>query len=129
VERWEIANRGSWSGVRHLEGLVEYPIVRKDGSILQQSGYDEKTQLFLCSSSKLPPVPNKPTLDDAKTARDRLFDVVEDFPFDGDAHKSAWLAALLTPLARFAFDGPVPLFLVDSNVRGSGKGLCSTSFR
>jgi hypothetical protein len=30
---------------------------------------------------------------------------------------------LLTPLARFAFAGPAPLFLVDANVRGAGKGL------
>jgi hypothetical protein len=40
-----------------------------------------------------------------------------------DEHRSAWLAALLTPLGRFAFAGPAPLFLVDSNVRGAGKGL------
>jgi hypothetical protein len=33
------------------------------------------------------------------------------------------LAALLTPLARFAFNGPSPLFLIDANVRGAGKGL------
>jgi hypothetical protein len=33
------------------------------------------------------------------------------------------LAGLLTPLARFAFTGPSPLFLADANVRGSGKGL------
>jgi hypothetical protein len=29
----------------------------------------------------------------------------------------------LTPLARFAFAGPTPLFLVDANVRAAGKGL------
>src|SRR5262249_40103574 len=49
-------------------------------------------------------------------------EVVGDFPFAGDCHRAAWLAALLTPLARFAFAGPSPLFLVDSNVRGAGKG-------
>ena len=32
----------------------------------------------------------------------------------------AWL---LTPLARFAFTGPAPLFLVDANIRAAGKGL------
>src|SRR5262249_18477757 len=30
---------------------------------------------------------------------------------------------LLTPLARPAFDGPSPLFLVDANVRAAGKGM------
>ena len=30
---------------------------------------------------------------------------------------------MLTPAARHAFDGPAPLFLVDSNTRGCGKSL------
>src|SRR5262249_5963383 len=34
-----------------------------------------------------------------------------------------WVASVLTPLARFAFHGPSPLFLVDANVPGAGKGL------
>ena len=46
-----------------------------------------------------------------------------DFPFQTEAHKAAWFAGLLTPLAWFAFDGPAPLFLIDANVRGAGKGL------
>src|SRR5262249_33822090 len=46
-----------------------------------------------------------------------------DFPFKTDADKSAFLAALLTPLARRAFDGTVPLFLINGNVAGVGKGL------
>ena len=49
--------------------------------------------------------------------------MVSDFPFASDMHRAAWLAALLTPLARPAFDGPAPLFLVDANVRAAGKGL------
>jgi hypothetical protein len=38
---------------------------------------------------------------------------------------SAWIASLLSPLARPAIEGPVPLFPTDSNTRGSGKSkLC-----
>ena len=33
------------------------------------------------------------------------------------------MPSLLTPLARFAFSRPTPLFLIDANVRGAGKGL------
>jgi hypothetical protein len=68
-------------------------------------------------------VPNDPTLADARAARDALLEVVVDFPFERPAHRVAWLAALLTPLGRFAFLGPAPLFLVDANVRAAGKGL------
>jgi hypothetical protein len=50
-------------------------------------------------------------------------DVVCDFPFEAPEHKAAWLAALLTGLAHHAFSGPSPLFLIDANVRGAGKGL------
>jgi hypothetical protein len=52
-----------------------------------------------------------------------LLEVVADFPFEREVHRAAWLAALLTPMARFAFVGPAPLFLVDANVRAAGKGL------
>ena len=44
-------------------------------------------------------------------------------PFASEAHRAAWVAATLTPQARFAFHGPAPLFLIDANVRGCGKSL------
>src|SRR4029078_7193213 len=31
----------------------------------------------------------------------------------------------VTPIARFALDGPAPLFLFDANIRGAGKGLAA----
>ena len=46
-----------------------------------------------------------------------------EFPFAKPDHRSVWLAYLLAPLARFAFDGPAPLFLFDANIRGSGNSL------
>jgi hypothetical protein len=79
--------------------------------------------LLLDGTGKFPEIPEKPSREDAITACDLLFEVVSDFPFEREVHRSAWLAALLTPLARFAFTGPAPLFLVDANVRAAGKGL------
>ena len=58
-----------------------------------------------------------------------LSDVVCDFPFKSDAHRSAWIASLLTPLARYAFTGPAPLFLMDANPQvspGWTRLLCVT---
>jgi hypothetical protein len=46
-----------------------------------------------------------------------------DFSFQRKAHEAAWVASVLTPFARFAFPGPSPLFLVEANCRGAGKGL------
>src|SRR5262249_14157328 len=56
-------------------------------------------------------------------ARNRLLDPVRDFPFASDAHQAGWMASVLTPLARHAFDGPSPLNLIDGNTPGVGKGL------
>ena len=59
----------------------------------------------------------------AKVAASRLLALVKDFPFTTEAHKSGWLAMLLTPFARPAIHGPVPLFVIDANTPGTGKGL------
>jgi hypothetical protein len=118
-----VAARGRWPGIRRLEAVVEYPVLRPDGTVLCENGYDPDTGLVLELTGEPPRVPDRPSLDDARRAAGELLEVVEDFPFQQPCHRAAWLAALLTPLARFAFRGPAPLFLADSNVRGSGKGL------
>jgi hypothetical protein len=115
--------RADWPGIRHLEAVVDYPVLRPDGSILERPGYDAETGLLLELASAYPAIADHPSQTEAIAARDLLFEVVSDFPFEREVHRAAWLAALLTPLARFAFTGPTPLFLVDANVRAAGKGL------
>ena len=115
--------RGQWSGIRRLEAVVESPVLRTDGTVLQTPGYDPLTGIVFRPQCNFPEIPNKPTRDCAVRARDALLEVVEDFPFAGDTHRAAWLAGVLTPLARLAFHGPAPLFLNDANVRGCGKSL------
>jgi hypothetical protein len=115
--------RADWSDVRHLEAVVDYPVLRPDGSILGKPGYDPDTGLLLEPSGPVSEIPECPSRDQCVAARDRLLEVVTDFPFEGDVHRAAYLAGMLTPLARFAYTGPSPLFLVDANVRAAGKGL------
>lgn len=115
--------RGEWASVRPLEGIVTGAVLRPDGSILSTRGYDVATGLICepaCSFSKI----SKRVSDAAvKAAVEQLRDAVADFPFESEVHFSAWLAFLLSMLARPAFEGPAPLFLLDANIRGSGKGL------
>ena len=118
-----IAARGRWPGIRHLEGVICSPILRTDGTVLQQPGYDPSTGLFYEPMGDVMNVPESPSRQDAIAARDQLLEVIVDFPFASPVHRAAWIALLLTPLARHAFHGPSPLFLIDSNVRGSGKSL------
>lgn len=117
-----VFNRGDWPGLPHLEGVVDNPVILKDGSILERHGYDKETGLIQAYSGPSLQVPDRPTQENAKYALQSLLSAVDDFPFASDAHRYAWAAALLTVLTRYAFNGPAPLFLAESNVRGAGKG-------
>lgn len=120
-----IHSRGEWPGVSKLEAVVTYPVLRADGSVAKEPGYDSATGLYLHIPRNMLVMPESPTLAHAQLAIRLLSDLVSDFPFEKPAHRSAWLAYILTPLARFAFNGPTPLFMVDANTRGSGKTLIS----
>lgn len=113
-------------GIKDIVGVVEYPVMREDGSALQAPGYDSKTHLYYSPPEglRVPPVPENPTENDVCAARERLLDLVVDFPWASSAHRSAWLASLLTFFARYAYTrGGTPLFLIDKNVPGAGSGL------
>lgn len=118
-----VVGRDHWPGLRQLAGVTEVPILRADGSILDCPGYDQATGFLFHPNAPFLPVMASPTISDARAALDELKEIVVDFPFAHDRHRSTWLAALLSPLARQVFDGPSPLFLFDSNVSGSGKSL------
>ena len=115
--------RGEWPGIRPLVGVSDAPVLRPDGSVWQKRGYDPVTCVLYEPASEFPIIPDNVGIGEARAAMSELMDVVGDFRFEGEEHKAAWLAALLTPLARYAFDGPTPLFLIDANIRGAGKGL------
>jgi hypothetical protein len=120
-----------WDGVRHIEAVVEAPVLRSDGTILDTPGYDLATGILYEPNAEYPPIPGLPTRLDAQRAASLLLELVSDFPFaipEGTdsirtPHRAAWVAALLTPLARFAIAGPSPLFLFDANAPGVGKSL------
>ena len=116
-----VATLGHWPGIRPIEGITETPTLRPDGSLISKPGYDDDTGLWLAPNGDFPEIPDRPTLAEAKAACDALYDVVADFPFEKTHHRATWLAALLTPLARWAIDGPCPLFLFDANCPGTGK--------
>lgn len=113
--------RGEWREIRPLEAIVETPLLRPDGTILEVPGWDEETELLFEPNIAFPPIPPKPDREDARYAAEFLMELVVDFPFASENHKAAWLAALLTPMARFAIDGPCPLFLFNANTAGIGK--------
>ena len=115
-----ITDRTSWEHVRALRATTTFPVLSSSGELRTMAGYDPETKVFVAGDVEVQ-VPEEPSQDDAREAVARILDVVQDFPFADDAHRSAWLAALLTPLSRFAHDGNVPLVLVQANAPRVGK--------
>jgi hypothetical protein len=118
-----VADRGEYPDIPPLRGIASYPMIRTDGTVATDAGYDAGTGYYLGALPGDLDLAQDPTRDDAAAAAGRLLELVKDFPFRGDTDRAAWLAYLLTPLARAVIDGPTPLFLVEANVRGSGKTL------
>ena len=115
----EIYARGYWEGLRVVEGFSEVPVLRPDGTIATEAGYDDVTRVVLKDTYKV----DLMTVEEAKALLD---DVFADFPFAMQAHRSALMCALLTPLAVHAFTGPIPLFLFEASKAGSGKSLMAS---
>lgn len=119
----QVAGRKQWAEIKPLEALTETPILRADGSVVSVPGYDPATGVLYQPSRKFQRVRDQPTLEHAKLAIEALLEPFADFPFAEPCHRSAVLAGILTPLARFAFSGPSPLILITKNVRGAGGSL------
>lgn len=128
-----ILSRGNWPRMRGIKGVVTAPVLRRDGSLLDAPGYDEASQLYYDQpedeDARVVLAPN-PSKADAERAYVGLMEPVGEFPFATPAAKSAYLASILTPIALDTFDGPSPLFLMESSMKGSGKTLlasCATT--
>jgi hypothetical protein len=114
-----LPNQLDFPGVPRVTGLAFCPMLRADGTIVRESGYDPATGLILNLDGAFP---ESVSLEEAKASLD---DILQDFPWESDAHTSAWIACLVTLVARHAIRGNTPFFLFDANVTRTGKGLAS----
>jgi hypothetical protein len=114
-------------GLPRLEGVIESPALRPDGTIIESPGYDVATGLYYVPAEGLrpPKVPENPTPDDASKAMEIIDDAIGQFPFVDDASKANAIASMLTPICRPAISGPTPLALYDATAMGTGKTLLS----
>jgi len=115
-----ILDKTHWDKIRNLRAVVNFPAISKNGSIQTEEGYDPNTEVYFTGSVKCD-IPSNASLTDAKSAAKLLLDLVSDFPFAGEAHKSAWLAALLSPCARYTHDGNSPIVIAQANSPRVGK--------
>ncbi|MBA7563740.1 hypothetical protein ES708_05400 [subsurface metagenome] len=110
-----------------LLGITEVPILRGDGSILTEPGYDKATRLYYQPAPGLtiPMVSDSPTLVELQGAVALIQEPILDFPFDSEASRTNALALMITPVCRPMIPGPVPLCLLDKPQAGTGAGLLS----
>ena len=111
---------GNWAFPR-IAGIITAPTVRPDGTLLLQEGYDEATRLLLVAPPRLPPIPDRPTRDDALAALKLLEGLLEEFPFvEGGVAKAVALSCLISPVVRGAF-ATAPLHAILAHAAASGK--------
>jgi hypothetical protein len=130
------AARGMWR-LRVLNGIVEAPTLRPDGTIISSPGYDDATGIYFNPGGvKFPAVPGEPSREDAEGALALLKDLIKDFPFvpdeddaplgDPSASRSVALSALLTAACRKALR-TAPTHGINATTMGTGKTLlCNT---
>ena len=116
---------GEWGELPVLVGVAEAPILRPDGSVHDQRGYDSETRLYY--EGHAPRIsrikPQDLTLVNARLAADYLLKPFAEFPFaDPDLDRSVVLAYMLT-LALRPMLPLAPLFGVSATSPGTGKGL------
>ncbi len=116
-----IVEKGEWGHIRSIRSVVPFPPVFSNGYIPYRAGYSDQSRVFFTPGELRFRVNEKPSLDEAKHAADILLDLVSDFPFLSPAHQSAWIAALLSPLTRYAHQGNIPLCVIQANSPRVGK--------
>jgi hypothetical protein len=114
-----IVNRGHWP-FPILRGIVEIPVLRKDGSVLDSPGYDAASKLYYRPNLPVPKIPDKPTKKDAAASAGFLLDILSDFPFQDEASRDNSLGLLLTVVVK-EIVGLAPMALIDAPTKGTGK--------
>lgn len=106
-----------------VAGITLVPVLREDGSILNEAGYDSSTGLiYEPCGVEFPEAKANPTKADAKLALDFLMDPLRLVPFATPAAKSVAASGFLSLLARRVI-GNVPVHGIDATAPGSGKTL------
>lgn len=123
----DILARGHWP-FPLLQGVVQCPIIRKDGTIISSPGYDVETCLYYQPEGNLeiPPLPEKPEPRHIQQGADLLNEIICDFPLVDEASRANALAAIITPVLREIIHGPVPMAVITKPQQGTGASLLAS---
>lgn len=117
----------TWPGVPTLRGIIGAPVLRADGTLLQERGYDARTGLYLAPNVELPRVPDAPTAEQVEEARAFLLDsFLLDFPWVSPADRANYVALLVTPILRRFLRALTPFGIITATMPGSGKTILTS---
>lgn len=120
-----LVGSGHWPQLKPLEAVTSAPFIRADRSICDTAGYDAATGVYLCPAQQFPQVPLRPNREDAESSLKILLDPFSEFPFASRAARTAFVANILTAVARQAIDTS-PAFLYTAPLAGTGKSLLAS---
>ena len=75
-----LARERRWT-IPRVSGIITTPTLRPDGSLLATPGYDPRSELYLLPGLQLPPIPERPTDEQAQAALELLTDLFSEFSF------------------------------------------------
>jgi putative DNA primase/helicase len=109
--------RGSFPSLR---GVSATPLMRHDGSLLMEHGYDPATGLFLFNPPALPPIPIQPTRRDALRAFGLLCrELLSEFPFVDKVSRSGAVSLVMTAVQRGGME-VAPMYAISKPSPGTG---------
>jgi putative DNA primase/helicase len=118
--RFVLSHERRWAFPR-VSGVITTPTLRADGSLLSTPGHDPRTELYLRTDLQLPPIPQRPTQEEAREALAVLKEPFAEFSFQRKAlDLSVSLSALMTALLRGSLPTS-PVYLVRADTPGVGK--------
>jgi hypothetical protein len=116
---------GFWR-VPVLAGIISAPMLRENGRILSQPGYDKESGLLFFSDEDWPVIPDRPTRADAEMALETLRAPFEEFPFVAEEDVAVHVAAILTAIQRRTLEA-CPIIGYSAPAQRSGKSLLAES--
>jgi hypothetical protein len=122
AESWELPT---------LRALVQTPVLRQDGTILDAAGYDHASGIYHRphhTIKDIGTIPDAPCMEEVQEAVAVIEDVIGDFPFVDECSKANMIGLMLTPVVRPAYNGCTPLAIIDAPAQGTGKSLLAEVF-
>ncbi|CAK0749888.1 hypothetical protein CCP3SC1_1910003 [Gammaproteobacteria bacterium] len=116
-----LADVGDWS-IPPVIGISGCPTIRKNGTLILDSGYDRKSGIYVDYQGPQVIVKDNPTQEDALEALELLKKPLAEFPFVNEESRSVILSGMLTGTSRRILRSS-PLHAASAPKKGSGKGL------